>query len=135
VPPLLLALCREDPDPYVRIRAAAAYWRLGGDARDVIPILVAELPLGAEDPTKPNAASRALARMGAAAVPALVEALDTDDDLARDRAAAALRDIGRPVHAGEARLKELAASRSAKVAEAAQRILDWLAKLPEGPGS
>ncbi len=136
VPPKLLALAKEDRSPYVRIAAGEAYWRLGGDAQEVIPILVAELPLKADaGSTKRNAASMALARMGAVAVPALVDALDTDDDFARDQAATALLDIGRPVHAGEARLRELAASQSTKVSEQAQRLLDWLASLPEGPGS
>jgi HEAT repeat protein len=140
VPALLLALAKEDKDPYVRIRAGEAYWRLGGDAQEVIPILVAELPLKADlhhlvGSMKQNAASKALRRLGAVAVPALVEALDTDDDFARDQAATALFEIGKPVHAGEARLRELAASQSAKVSDQAKRLLEWLANLPHGPGS
>lgn len=70
--------------------------------------------------------------MGGAAVPALVEALDTEDDFARAQAAAALLDIGSAAHAGEARLRELAASDRAGVREAAQGILDRLARLPGG---
>ncbi len=136
VSPLLFALAMEDRSPYVRIAAGEAYWRLGGDGPEVIPILVAELPLKADlDSTKRNAASRALARFGAVAVPALVDALDTDDDFARDQAATALYDIGKPVHAGEERLRELADSQSVKVSEQARRILDWLATLPQGGGS
>lgn len=140
VPALLLALAKGDQSPHVRIAAGEAYWRLGGDAQEVIPILVAELPLKADlhhlvGSMKRNAASKALGRLGAVAVPALVEALDTDDDFARDQAAEALFQIGRPVHAGERRLRELAASQSVKVSEQAKRVLDWLAGLPDGPGS
>jgi HEAT repeat protein len=140
VPALLLALAKGDPSPYVRIAAGEAYWRLGGDAQEVIPILVAELPLKADlhhlvGSMKQNAASKALARLGAVAVPALVDALDTDDDFARDQAAEALFQIGRPVHAGERRLRELSASQSVKVSEQAKRLLDWLKSLPDGPGS
>jgi len=140
VVPLLFALSREDKDPYVRIQAALSCWKLGGDAQEVIPILAAELPLKADlhhfvGSMKQNAASKALARMGAVAVPALVAALDTDDDFARDQAATALYAIGKPVHAGTGRLRELAGSHSVKVSEQAQRLLDWLASLPDGPGS
>jgi len=140
VAPLLLALSTEDKRPYLRIEAALSYWRLGGDAQEVIPTVVAELPLKADlhhlvGSMKQNAASKALARMGAVAVPAIVDALDTDDDFARDQAAAALYAIGKPVHAGVGRLRELAGSNSVKVREQAQRLLDWLASLPEGPGS
>lgn len=137
VPSLLAALAAEDADPYVRIAAGEACWRLGGDPAQVIPVLVAELPLKSHlhrllGHTGRNAASKALGRMGGAAVPALVEALDTEDDFARAQAAAALLDIGSAAHAGEARLRELAASDRAGVREAAQGILDRLARLPGG---
>lgn len=137
VPPTLLRLAREDKDAYVRVSAGEACWRLGGDAQAVIPILVAELPRKADlhylvGSVMRNAASKALARMGAPAVPALIEALETGDDFARDQAAKALYDIGWPVHAGEARLRELAAlAAESKVREQAQRLLDWLATLPQ----
>jgi HEAT repeat protein len=137
VPPILLRLAKEDENAYARIRAGLAYARLTGDAKEVIPILAKELARKADlhhlvGSMKQNAASKALARIGAPAVPALVEALATDDDFARDQAAKALFDIGDPVRASEPRLRELASSGDAKVKEQAQRILDWLAARGKG---
>jgi len=131
VPPMLLALAREDGDTLVRVAAAEAYARLGGDASLVIPILVQALPHKAHlhhlvGTAKRNAASRVLGTLGAPAVPALVEALDTDDDFAREQAVKALHDIGRPVAAAEGRLRELASSGKPGVSEAAQGLLALL---------
>ncbi len=87
-----LAARLRDPDAGVRREAAQALGRLGPIASPTAPTLCAALGRGRDG----QAAADALAAIGEAAVPHLVEALGRGDVYARHQAARALGEIGAP---------------------------------------
>ena len=92
IPALREAL--HDPNRDLRIAAAAALWRVDGDAATVPPVLLAALR--GQDGLMPQTALETLGRLGLrakAAMPAIRDLLDHDDVSVRHAAAAALRQI------------------------------------------
>jgi HEAT repeat protein len=107
-----------DPDDLVAISAMFACWRLG---HEHVPIQRAVAALASPDEETVMAAVHALGEMGAAAVPKLVELLDTDSQHAC-HVVRILGDIGgqRSLEA----VQKAAASANAELADAARAVLD-----------
>lgn len=109
---------------------AAALRALGGlqgEAERVVPVVIDALRGAPAEVLE--AGAEALSTYGAAAVPALREALGSADAQLRLGAAWALERIGPPARAAADRLRELTNDASTQVAEAARRAL----KAVEGP--
>jgi HEAT repeat protein len=99
----------KSPDVYVRLRAAEAAWRVGGEANEAVPVLTELLsvrsrqpnPGGAVLPPQLTIASQAAQTLGeigpaaAAALPELRSCLDETDTPLRRAAAAAIKRIAR----------------------------------------
>jgi HEAT repeat protein len=83
----------KDKDAGKRSKAARALENLDPGAKDAVPILLEALK-EQQDVTIPPVASRALARLGAPAVPALIEALEGKDGHVQQYAAMAVQKIG-----------------------------------------
>lgn len=115
----------EDPSLLVRVRAAEAHWRLGGDPADTLAVL--EAGLLSSQPGVPQAATDGLRAMGADAEPlidTLVELLE--NPTLRVRAAETLGALGRVAHAALPRLLEASGDRSSwfgRTAEKAVRLI------------
>jgi serine/threonine protein kinase len=85
-----LAEALADPDPRVRFMAAAALGRIGPAAEAAVPDLLAAL----DDEAAGNEAAESLVRIGKAAVPALLDMMNTGDEKVRAQAATTLTRIG-----------------------------------------
>jgi hypothetical protein len=85
-----LAEALKDPDGRVRFMAAAALGRIGPGAESAIPALLEAL----DDEAAGNQAAGSLMKMGRAAVPALLQVMESGQETIRSHAAAALARIG-----------------------------------------
>ncbi len=85
-----LADALSDPEERVRFMAAAALGRIGALAEQAIPDLLVAL----DDEAAGDQAAESLARLGRAAVPALLEAMESGRAAIRRRAATTLARIG-----------------------------------------
>src|SRR5262249_28125695 len=83
----------QDPDPFVRAQAAESVGRIGPHARGAVPDLIRAYGTG--DPEVSAAVTAALVKVGADAVPPLVEALKSQREAERRGAAEALCKLGR----------------------------------------
>lgn len=89
IPALIEALNHEDRD--VRSNAAYALGRIGEPAKDAVPVLMKAM---SNDDYVRLGAAEALGKIGEPAVPALVEALNHEDEDVRRNAASVLGKIG-----------------------------------------
>jgi HEAT repeat protein len=83
----------KEKNPTVRNNAARALESLDPSAKDAVPVLTEALHEQG-DPIVPSVAAKALARLGANAVPALIEVLQNKEGQAQAYAAIALQRIG-----------------------------------------
>ena len=92
VPVLIQALADKDLD--VRLRAAEALGNIGPEARDAIPALRRAFQKNEGDLFLAPTIVSALGRMGKPAVPALIDALKSNQEFVREKAATALGKLG-----------------------------------------
>ena len=81
----------ESSTPVARLAAIAALGKIGGDAKDAIPVLKAFL-LGSEG--HPNLVADALGKIGKASIPVLLEGVDSGKTTLREHCISALGHIG-----------------------------------------
>lgn len=108
VVPILLQTAKKDPDAHTRIRALTALASYGPEAESAIPDLVAMMkePIG-QDNSIPQCAMGVLIKIGAKAVPGLVEALANDNPQVRAYATEALGAIGEPARGALPQIKNM----------------------------
>lgn len=119
----VIATCMDqDPSLLVRVRAAEAHWRLGGDPAESLEVL--EAGLLSSKPGVPQAATDGLGAMGPEAQP-LIETLVglLENPALRVRAAETLGALGRAAHAALPRLLEASTDRSSWFGKTAEKAV------------
>jgi HEAT repeat protein len=119
----------DDQDPYVAFGAVIALSEIGPDAKDAIPALLRNFRR--KDLFGGSGASTALAKIGAPAVPSLLELLEDKNEDIRSQAILVLGGIGPQAKAATPALKELLAADSTKLQLAAAEALWEIAKEPK----
>jgi HEAT repeat protein len=121
--PTLLGIAKGGGDLGNRARALGAIGAIGPEAASAVPSLIGALECEGKEEILARYAAGALAKLGAAAVKPLAEALQSRHPHVRRQAATALGQIGPAAKEAEAALRKAAEDGEETVRKAAQEAL------------